>query len=874
MKNVVAIGLTAVCGTCLGAADSAWNQPLGGNWGNAFNWTPNVVPQLLGDTADISIPGGYLVVLDVPVRLSSLQILNPSAVLRLDQQLRISTGTLQNSGEVRVAGTGSIQSDAAYFAGTGRIVMDGATISGAFTHYPPHTIQGTGILASPITNQGTIRALGGTLIVAAGGTNDGRIESSTDSLLDVRDRIYQTDGQITADGGEVRFTAAGVIGGRLATVGAGHIDTYGTITMRPTHMTGTVNIHEGSVMKLGAPPQLVSGVITLNPEAGPAITSLSLEWSDVQDPFRDCTIVMNSPPGTASTGINTTLPQSCVAVMSDTTTIMGNGVISATIINRGNILASGLGNRISTRHVTNEGSILAEAGGTTSFATVVQSQDGIIIADGGVNEFSGIGDRSGGTVVARNGGLNRASNGTFTNIALIGPTVVPTGASTTIYNGVQLEGTLTVNDAGSADGTSRLLAPEQSWGQLAGLNSGGRVVLNGPPGRPDAAVVAGVQGIAFGPGIVLTGNGEVQCAINNRGLIECLGPGNVINIAIGPSTYNEGEIVAASGGHVSLTGSHLHQTTTGRVRADGSEILVNGSTVFGGTIVHGGRIDALNGGWIRVHGEATFQDGLASSGELRVPSGSKLTVASAPASHSGDIVVNDGSGAAAAQVRISSVQVQGGPRFVLRASPSDPGTALLTLRTGGTTMDAAASIVGRGRLTGTGAMNGTISPGESAAPFGTLTCDGYLQLDSTSHTNIEFGGTAPDQRDRINGNGTLRLNAGTLHVAFAEQFLPGLGDTFAIISGPSVSGAFGVTELPDLSAANLKLAVIYAPTQVLLTTVCLADFNGNGSVDFFDYLDFAQAFSSEDPAADFDGNGQVDFFDYLDFVAAFDTGCD
>lgn len=120
MKNVVAIGLTAVCGTCLGAVDSAWNQPLGGNWGNAINWTPNVVPQEpLGDTADISVPGGYTrPVLDVPARLSSLQILNPSAVLRLDQQLRISTGTLQNSGEVRVAGTGSIQSDTAYLVGS------------------------------------------------------------------------------------------------------------------------------------------------------------------------------------------------------------------------------------------------------------------------------------------------------------------------------------------------------------------------------------------------------------------------------------------------------------------------------------------------------------------------------------------------------------------------------------------------------------------------------------------------------------------------------------------------------------------------------------------------------------------------------------
>ena len=55
---------------------------------------------------------------------------------------------------------------------------------------------------------------------------------------------------------------------------------------------------------------------------------------------------------------------------------------------------------------------------------------------------------------------------------------------------------------------------------------------------------------------------------------------------------------------------------------------------------------------------------------------------------------------------------------------------------------------------------------------------------------------------------------------------------------------------------------------------CAADFNGDGQVDFFDYLDFVQAFDNEDPSADFNGDGQVDFFDYLDFVQAFDEGCE
>jgi glucose/arabinose dehydrogenase len=54
---------------------------------------------------------------------------------------------------------------------------------------------------------------------------------------------------------------------------------------------------------------------------------------------------------------------------------------------------------------------------------------------------------------------------------------------------------------------------------------------------------------------------------------------------------------------------------------------------------------------------------------------------------------------------------------------------------------------------------------------------------------------------------------------------------------------------------------------------CPVDFDGNGQVDFFDYLDFTALFAVEDPAADFNGDGTIDFFDYLDFSAAFDRGC-
>jgi hypothetical protein len=59
----------------------------------------------------------------------------------------------------------------------------------------------------------------------------------------------------------------------------------------------------------------------------------------------------------------------------------------------------------------------------------------------------------------------------------------------------------------------------------------------------------------------------------------------------------------------------------------------------------------------------------------------------------------------------------------------------------------------------------------------------------------------------------------------------------------------------------------------LRTGECPPDFNGDGFVDFFDYLDFVEGFEAGDPDADFNGDGFLDFFDYTDFVYGFENGC-
>ncbi len=97
---------------------------------------------------------------------------------------------------------------------------------------------------------------------------------------------------------------------------------------------------------------------------------------------------------------------------------------------------------------------------------------------------------------------------------------------------------------------------------------------------------------------------------------------------------------------------------------------------------------------------------------------------------------------------------------------------------------------------------------------------------------------------------------------------PGCGSQLSLISNVSVST--GVPVYIRVSGTN---ATTFGQGQLTLSLSCPADFNGDTVVDFFDYLDFVDAFSAALPTADFNADTVVDFFDYLDFVDAFSIGC-
>ncbi|MBU6412497.1 MAG: hypothetical protein KGS45_03415 [Planctomycetes bacterium] len=91
--------------------------------------------------------------------------------------------------------------------------------------------------------------------------------------------------------------------------------------------------------------------------------------------------------------------------------------------------------------------------------------------------------------------------------------------------------------------------------------------------------------------------------------------------------------------------------------------------------------------------------------------------------------------------------------------------------------------------------------------------------------------------------------------------------------GDGLPTACVIDLVPQLTRGRLIAATQGRGAWDIPLNLCGADFNCDGVVDFFDYLDFVAEFSSNGSGADFNADTVIDFFDYLDFVAAFSLGC-
>ncbi|MBL8764952.1 MAG: hypothetical protein JNM07_11845 [Phycisphaerae bacterium] len=132
----------------------------------------------------------------------------------------------------------------------------------------------------------------------------------------------------------------------------------------------------------------------------------------------------------------------------------------------------------------------------------------------------------------------------------------------------------------------------------------------------------------------------------------------------------------------------------------------------------------------------------------------------------------------------------------------------------------------------------------------------YVKSDDGSRLLI--GGQTVVDNDGVHvfveKSGTIKLKAGkhAVRVEFFEK-----------------TAAAGL--IVSISGGGLSKQVIPATRWFHLN--CPSDFNGDTTVDDFDYFDFLNAFNTGGPGADFNGDTAVDDFDYFEFLNAFEAGC-
>ncbi|MBL8764801.1 MAG: hypothetical protein JNM07_11080 [Phycisphaerae bacterium] len=102
------------------------------------------------------------------------------------------------------------------------------------------------------------------------------------------------------------------------------------------------------------------------------------------------------------------------------------------------------------------------------------------------------------------------------------------------------------------------------------------------------------------------------------------------------------------------------------------------------------------------------------------------------------------------------------------------------------------------------------------------------------------------------------------------------GDSLALPSGLTLDLAGSPRRADDPDVADTGTGwppIDIGPLELASASGCPADFNGDTSVDDFDYFDFLNAFSLSQAEGDINGDTSVDDFDYFDFLSAFFGGC-
>ncbi len=503
------------------------------------------------------------------------------------------------------------------------------------------------------------------------------------------------------------------------------------------------------------------------------------------------------------------------------------------------------------------GGTMAAAGGTAAMTIGTASPNSGTVTVTAGDIPGGIGTKiwNGGSLTINAGGrLNSDrvvfNSGTFT---LAGGTIDASNLVIASAGPNLLTGTIVRLMQPAGAGVATLSGP-LSVGFLVNngvINVGDHTLSIGSDGTPmlgncDVGALGHVvcsQTLSLASGSVLSGSGAIDARLDNAGTITSTGTGLTLNglvTGLGEGIGGTAIHFGTSGG---FTGTGAFSSSTPVSAQAGSQITATGNLNLGSN---------------------SSSAGFASAGRIFV-------------SGSSAVLLRDSDGAQVHDVHFVSGNVTTPPQVICSAGLSVTGVVSGTGTIGG---DSNSPMQAAGA---------TLTPG-SSLQAGSIFLNADTVLGPTSTTEIDIFDAA--SHDEIRSLSHLELNPlrtvpgditldGTLVLRVSPTHTPVSGESHHIVVtnqgmlGPDgrIFGNFTTLDVPRHWLIRVVPNQSDGQENGVFAVYCTADFNEDGTVDFFDYLDFVDAFSSGDGTADFNADTTIDFFDYLDFVDAFSIGC-
>ncbi len=791
--------------------------------------------------------------------------------------LRVLAQGFENDGLVTVnptqggSGTFINYAESGALAGTGIVRLNaGANLDTAYmqttagqtiTHVAPHAIDGTGRIHAAMVNDSLISANvnGRTIeLLATNKTNNGVIEAVNGGTLQVSgiNVMQGASGRFLADGGTLRFVNATTNGRVEADNGLGVLT--GTVTWNTVHSSGPVEIPTGNTLLLRGTGLRNEGVVTVNPTAGGSATLIRFDEVGAFTGAGDIILNASTNRDTAYVDTNTGI----IGTNGSAHTIRGTGRIWGEIINEGLISAdvSGHSLELIIKPKINRGIMEAVNDATLLLTNVAVTQEagGTLLADGG--EISLVNSTVSGPIDSVNGSAISSGTVTLLDVSLDG-SLGQLSASTILIRGSAFEnnGVVTVNT--TAGGSVTLIRFDEN-AEFAGS---GEIVLNAGANL-DTAYIHTNSGIVGtnGPAHTIRGRGRIHGAIDNNGLISADVDGRVLELLTAPKT-NNGIIEAVNNATLQVNGITVTQNPGGAIRADGGHVSIVNSTI-------NGDIDTTLGTGT-VSGTVTFRD-VTLEGPMGVANASSLRPTQSLVNN-GTITINEtAGGSVTTMLLLDNLTIEGTGTVLLNAS-ANLDTAYIEGASAGITINFGEdqTLAGRGRIYKPLMMEGTMSPGNNGVGYLEPRA-GYTQS-STGVYDCEVGGAGAGQFDQIAVFGQASL-AGELRITRIGGFEPASCTNVPILTATGgVVGTFDT--ITGMSPGTNKIwRVFYGVNSVTLRSACYADFNGDCVFDIFDFLEWQNAFVTQNPeACNCDvttGQSVCDIFDFLCFANLFAVG--